>query len=203
MKKFTLILTLLLVISTLNSYTQIKVNTSGYVGINNTNPTYRLDVNGTVRFVNSSYTLQFSGASFYPTSGMDIGSSGSYWLRGYITTLFYSSLVQTSDEKFKTNIATLPSMKDKFMLIRPVSYNLRTDVKENQVDKDVSNFQYGFIAQEIKKIFPELVTTREDGMEGMSYTELIPIMVEVIKGQQAAIDSLSIRVSELEKVVKQ
>lgn len=203
MKKFNLVPAVLFLIFSVNSYAQIKVNSSGYVGINNTNPTYRLDVNGTVRLVNGSYNIQFSGASFYPNSGMDIGSSGSYWLRGYITTLFYSSLVQTSDEKFKTNIATLPSMKDKFMLIRPVSYNLKTDVKENQVDKDVSNFQYGFIAQEIKKIFPELITTREDGMEGMSYTELIPIMVEVIKGQQAAIDSLTTRVSALEKIVKQ
>lgn len=202
MKKLTLISVMCSIVLTSNLSAQIKVNTSGYVGINNTSPTYRLDVNGTVRMVNNSYTLQFSGASFYPSSSMDLGASGSYWLRGFITTLFYSNFVQGSDSRLKTNITTLATMKDKLMSIRPVSYNLRTDVKEIQVDKNVSNFQYGFIAQELKEVFPELVTAREDGIEGIRYIELIPILVEVIKGQQAELDALTKRVTDLESKIK-
>jgi len=64
MKKLTMITSLFFVIVHSCLMAQIKVNSSGYVGINNTSPTYRLDVNGTVRLVNGSYNILFSGASF-------------------------------------------------------------------------------------------------------------------------------------------
>ena len=64
MKKITLISVLFSAFLTGNIVAQINVNSSGYVGINNTSPTNRLDVNRNVRLVNGSYTIQFSGASF-------------------------------------------------------------------------------------------------------------------------------------------
>jgi len=53
MKRITLILILCLIAFTFKISAQIKVNSSGYVGINNTNPTYRLDVNGDLKLVTS------------------------------------------------------------------------------------------------------------------------------------------------------
>ena len=61
MKKFTLILILCFVVLTGNLSAQIKVNSSGYVGINNTNPAYRLDVAGTVKMAYNSNTILFDG----------------------------------------------------------------------------------------------------------------------------------------------
>jgi hypothetical protein len=203
MKKIFLLTSLLIIISTANSLSQIKVNSSGYVGINNTSPTYRLDLNGNMRMVNSSYTLQFTGASFYPSSGMDLGTSGYYWYRGYVTTIFLTNQpVITSDTRFKTNITPLTKMKDKVLLLNPVSYNLRTDVKEISVDKNVSTLQFGFIAQEFQDVFPDMVSSREDGIQGIRYTELIPVLVQTIKEQQTEIDALTKRVSDLESKIK-
>jgi hypothetical protein len=107
-----------------------------------------------------------------------------------------------SDTKFKSNISDLTLMKDKIKLLRPVSYNLKTDVKEIQTDQAMSNLQYGFIAQELQDVFPELVTKREDGILGIRYTELIPVLVQVIKEQQEEIDALSKRISDIEKASK-
>jgi hypothetical protein len=203
MKKLTLITVMCLFALTSNLSAQIKVNTSGYVGINNTSPTYRLDVNGTVRMVNSGYTLQFTGGSIYPSSGMDLGTSSYYWYRFYATTAFLTNQpVITSDTRFKTNITPLSKMKDKVLLLNPVSYNLRTDVKEITTDKNVSTFQFGFIAQELLEVFPDMVSSREDGIQGIRYTELIPVLVQTIKEQQAELEALTKRVSDLESKIK-
>jgi len=78
----TLILILCLIASTFKISAQIKVNSSGYVGINNTNPTYRLDVNGDFKLVSTgSKTFLMGGSSFYanPGYGVDLGTSSYMW----------------------------------------------------------------------------------------------------------------------------
>ena len=41
--------------------------------------------------------------------------------------------------------------------------------------------QIGFIAQDVKKVFPELVSTRPDGYLGVQYSRFVPLLVETIK----------------------
>jgi hypothetical protein len=204
MKKNTLFLVLCFIMLTSSLIAQIKVNSSGNVGINNTNPAYRLDVSGTVKMATGGYSILYSGASFYPNAGsMDLGASGYYWFRLYATTAFFTNQpVIMSDENFKSNITNLTIMKDKLKLLRPVSYNLKTDVKGITTDPNISNLQYGFVAQELQGIFPDMVTKREDGVLGVRYTELIPVLVQALKEQQEEIDALSKRISELEKASK-
>lgn len=169
MKKFFLLFAMCFVIATTGVLAQIKVNSSGYVGINNTAPTVRLDIAGQVKMTNSSYTVFFSGASLYPSSGsMDLGSSGYYWYRFYATTAFLTNQpVIMSDENFKLNVTSLSLMKDKLKLLRPVSYNLKKNDESIKIDPLISDLQYGFIAQELQKVFPEMVSQREDGVLGV------------------------------------
>lgn len=49
---------------------------------------------------------------------------------------------------------------------------------------------FGFVAQEVEAIFPELVSTDEDGNRFISYMEFIPLIVEVLKEQQTQIEDL-------------
>jgi hypothetical protein len=179
----------------------IKVSSTGKVGINLASPTYQLDVNGQMRMATGSYSILYSGASFYPNAGsIDCGASGYYWFRLYATTAFFTNQpVIMSDAKFKTNVTNLALMTDKLKLLRPVSYNLKTDAKEIKTDQSVSNLQYGFIAQELQQVFPEMVTAREDGVLGIRYADLIPVLVQAIKEQQEEINTLNNRISELEK----
>ena len=49
---------------------------------------------------------------------------------------------------------------------------------------------YGFIAQDLREIFPEVVVEDKDGTLSVKYTRLVPIIVEAIKEQQKTIDSM-------------
>ena len=48
----------------------------------------------------------------------------------------------------------------------------------------------GCIAQEVNEVLPEAVDTAKDGEWGISYTTLIPLLVEAVKELSAKVDSL-------------
>jgi hypothetical protein len=50
--------------------------------------------------------------------------------------------------------------------------------------------EIGFKAQEVQEVLPELVAEMEDGMLGVDYSKLVPVLVEAIKAQQVLIDDL-------------
>jgi len=72
--------------------------------------------------------------------------------------------------------------------------------KRNQADQANKNQRYdnyGFLAQDVQKIIPEVVNyNEEEDVYSMSYTQLVPILVEAIKEQQKQIDALK---KEIEK----
>ncbi len=50
--------------------------------------------------------------------------------------------------------------------------------------------QIGFSAQEVEKLFPEVVMTDANGYKSVDYGRLTPVLVEAIKEQQKQIDEL-------------
>lgn len=61
-------------------------------------------------------------------------------------------------------------------------------LNETKTDKYIS--EYGFIAQDVKKLFPELVDENAEGILSINYTGLIPVLVEVIKDLQEKVEKL-------------
>jgi len=59
--------------------------------------------------------------------------------------------------------------------------------------------QFGFIAQDVEELFPDLVYTTLDGTKGMNYIGLIAILAEGMKEQQLIIESQAKRLSVLEE----
>jgi hypothetical protein len=57
----------------------------------------------------------------------------------------------------------------------------------------------GLIAQEVKEVIPELVVEDEEGILGINYIELIPILIQSIKEQQEQIDALKSEIKLLKK----
>lgn len=53
-----------------------------------------------------------------------------------------------------------------------------------------TGFEYGVIAQEVQKEFPEMVTMKDDGYLVVDYIQLIPVMIEAIKELKLEIDSI-------------
>ncbi len=91
-------------------------------------------------------------------------------------------------------------------MLNPVRYKLNPVLSDNtpeDIKSRINNtLQYGFVAQEVQKIFPDLVTTQEDGLLGIQYTGLIPVLVKAIQEQQLEIDELFRRIEELEKKIQ-
>lgn len=109
----------------------------------------------------------------------DLGSNSNRW-----RTLYTNTAVNCcSDKRYKENIDDLLYSKAEVLKLRPVTYNLIDD-------KDKAT-QFGLIAQEVKKIIPEVVHgCEDDGMLSITYESLIPVLINAIKEQQKEIDTL-------------
>ena len=78
----------------------------------------------------------------------------------------------TSDERLKDNIKDLTNNDiDKLTTITPKQYKMKFSEGEH----------YGFIAQEVEKIYPSLVHTNEEGYKSLNYIEFIPLLLLKIK----------------------
>jgi len=95
---------------------------------------------------------------------------------------------QSSDLRFKTNILPLNSALPKLMIMQPVTYNWK--VKEFSNRGFTTDLQIGFIAQDVQKLFPELVTTGTDGYLSLDYSKVTPILVKAVQEQQEIINQM-------------
>ena len=57
--------------------------------------------------------------------------------------------------------------------------------------------QMGFIAQDMEKVFPELVTKDEKGYRSVAYTGVIPALVEAVKTLKTQLDDKQRQIDEL------
>lgn len=55
---------------------------------------------------------------------------------------------------------------------------------------DEKDFHFGFVAQDVEKVCPEVVRDMRDGEKAMAYADLVAVLVEAIKEQQKQIEEL-------------
>ena len=104
------------------------------------------------------------------------------------TTLTAISVTQTSDKRYKKNIVPLTGSLGKLSQVEGVSYDMRR-VKFPEMGFSKEK-QIGFIAQDLEKIYPELVRTDKGGFKSVAYSSMTPILVEAIKELNLKIESL-------------
>ncbi len=97
----------------------------------------------------------------------------------------------TSDIRLKDNISFLENSLSKILQLDGISYTLQS-TKEDKL---------GFSAQELQKVFPELVKEGSDGYLSIDGTGLIAPLVEAIKEQQAMIESQQKEINELKNII--
>ena len=63
--------------------------------------------------------------------------------------------------------------------------------------------EYGYLAQELKEIFPDLVKQSQDsaGYYGVNYIGLIPVIVEALKDQRSEIEKQREQIKQLVKLI--
>jgi hypothetical protein len=108
---------------------------------------------------------QVTGSAIYVTSSGQLGVMG-------------------SSERYKTDVATMPEVSAKLSRLRPVIFHYKHD--------SARVLQYGLIAEEVEKVYPELVIRDEAGkIQGVRYEELGPMLLGEVQRQQATVKSLS------------
>ncbi len=125
----------------------------GNVSVNNTSPSYTLDVTG------------------------DINYSG--------------GIYNTSDIRLKHDIAGLDSSLASVLALNPVSFRYNTDTPD-------SVLRYGFVAQEVEALYPDFVSTDNQGFLHVNYMNFTPVIVKAIQDMNLSVNALKDRVVTVE-----
>lgn len=172
----------------------------GYQAIVNASNTIQLG-NKSIDSVVTAGKLK-SGAITYPntdsTAGYVLTTDGSghaRWKRPGV-----SSIIVPSDIRLKTEIKPLEKSLSQLLLLNPVNY-LR---KESLTSTDYYIKENGFIAQELQKIFPDLVNEGKDKdrLLSINYIALIPVLTKAIQEQQSQIEDQQKQIDELRKMMQ-
>jgi hypothetical protein len=108
-----------------------------------------------------------------------LGSSTNRWTAAWAA----NGTIQTSDARLKKNIHDLPYGLHEVMKLRPVGYNW--------IDPLNKGNKIGLLAQEVKKIIPEVVIGDETKEKlGMNYAEMVPVLINAIKELNNEINGL-------------
>jgi hypothetical protein len=128
----------------------------------------------TVTYIAGIENAKITGSAVYVTAAGQLG-------------------VLASSERYKTAIAPLDAGNtEKLKKLRPVSFHLKSDPK--------GAVQYGLIAQEVDKVYPELVTRDEAGkIQGVRYDELAPMLLSEMQQQQRVNAAQAAKIASLEQ----
>ncbi len=99
--------------------------------------------------------------------------------------------VVASSERYKTDINSLGTTSERLAKLRPVSFHLKADPD--------GTVQYGLIAEEVDKVYPELVIRDKEGkIQGVRYDELAPMLLNEMQKQQSTIAAQTSEIHVLE-----
>ena len=175
----------------------------GNVSIDHPGIGHKLQVNGTTLLDGNvgigippggTAQLEVNGLSVF-NSSVGIGTStpsATLDVNGVISCDF---VIQTSDTRLKKQVTPIQNSLQKVTQLNGYNYYWKNENADN-------NLQTGVLAQEVQKIFPNLVKEGKDGMMAVNYSGLIPVVIERIKEQQKTIEQQQQQIDELKKMVE-
>ena len=125
---------------------------------------------------NGSVSLAWDGTPKFETTTAGATLTGALTATGTVTC---TSLTETSDIALKTNIEPITNVLDKINQITGYKYDF---TKSN-------TSSIGVIAQDVEKVFPELVHG-EEGSKSLQYSGLIGALIESVKELSAKVAAL-------------
>ena len=128
---------------------------------------------------NSDFYITLTDITTGTENTLNVSSTKLYFnpSTGQLNSTDYNSL---SDRNKKENITSLVDSINVVNKINPVSFTW----------KDNGNKAFGVIAQEIEEVLPELVSTNSEGVKSVSYTQIIPFLVQIVQEQHKEIQKI-------------
>lgn len=177
----------------LDGTTLMIITDEGHVGINELTPAQMLHIKQVI--ANKCMRIEHQSTTDYWENG--IGETSRNYKFYYNNNIradissYDGSYIQSSDRRFKKDIAYLHPVLDKLKQLKPATFRYIGAV-------DQTPFSTGFIAQEVEHLFPDLVRETDDGSKGLVYDGFIAIATKAIQEQQKIIDDLQKRIEALE-----
>ena len=109
------------------------------------------------------------------------------------------TLYKDSDLRLKNIIGPLQNGLNIINKLSPIKYSLKSD--------ETNSLQFGFIAQEVQKILPNIVkeisseTNELKQHLTLDYVSLVPILIQGMKEQQQIIEAMNTRIKTLETLL--
>merc|ERR1712166_105573 len=102
-------------------------------------------------------------------------------------------IVISSDARLKANIVSLGSTLARLLLIDGKRYTVKKDGKQ----------KIGVLAQDIQKVFPELVSTDDRDMLAVNYQGLVPVLINALKEQDGKMKEQDAKMKEQDGKMKE
>ena len=143
--------------------------------------------------VNSSGTVNIDGTlsgsidSTFNSIGVGTDASGT---AGEIRATNDITAYYSSDERLKDNIINIQSPLDKLKQINGVTFDwIEKPGIHSHTGSDV-----GVIAQEIEKVLPDIVTTRDNGYKAVQYEKIVALLIESNKALLERVEYLESKI---------
>ena len=142
-------------------------------------------------FRSGEANLQFNGTTLYVNGALGVGTS-TPTTTGLIRATNDVIAFYSSDERLKANKVLIKGALYKINQLGGYEFDWIPvqGIHENE------GHDIGVIAQQVEKIFPELVTTRDNGYKAVKYEKLTAVLIEAVKELTSKVESLE---SEINK----
>jgi predicted phage tail protein len=110
--------------------------------------------------------------------------------------LYAREYLISSSRALKQNIRPIGSTLEGLKRLEPVAYERRYMPELGQYDTGTTEF--GFVAEDTRPIFPEVVVSGANGHLSISYPRFAPLLVQGLKEEDAKVAALERRVKTLE-----
>lgn len=107
---------------------------------------------------------------------------------------YTGAIFDVSDARAKTDIRPLTDALSRLSALQGVSFRMKDDARRR--------VELGVIAQDVQKVYPELVETQPDGTLVMNYQGMVGPLVEAVKELDAEIDELEAENADLRQMVQ-
>lgn len=101
--------------------------------------------------------------------------------------VYAGAFYYSSDTRLKKDIRPINNAAEKILSLKGISFRWKADDRAS----------LGLLAQDLEKVFPELVYTNKQGLRYVEYTSLIAPLIEAVKEQQEQITALKKEIRDL------